>query len=329
MFIRRYGFFTRLAAIVLVLPSFAVSQSPASAASQFKFQNNFWVNLHLFLRAEARRRTVSSLQLVPTSALSADEQKAWNAALDSYTELAKLNLIFDERLIRINNTLAQTGDVATLPPDAVEPAIVAALNRAAPVYRAHMWEQHRRANEEWITKFAPQVRQHAASVTKALAAAYQVSWPVEPILVDLSSESGPHEAYTTAGPTGMAGHTVMAASKLSDPDMNFEIIFHEASHVVDSHLIQTLDAEAARQHVKPPDELWHVLIFYTTGEIVRRELNKQNDPTYKPYAYRVNLYSTTGWDKMRVAIERDWLPYLDGKVELPTALHNLVRDASQ
>ena len=60
---------------------------------------------------------------MPTSALSADEQKAWNAALDSYTELAKLNLIFDERLIRINNTLAQTGDVATLPPDAVEPAL--------------------------------------------------------------------------------------------------------------------------------------------------------------------------------------------------------------
>jgi len=325
---RRVGSVICLAAVVFLFASTSVSRPHPELLSQFKFQNNFWVNLHLFLRSEARRREHKSTPLMP-AALSGEEQKAWAEALDSYTELARLNLIFDTRLIRINNSLAELGDVATLPAGSVELGIVAALNAAAPIYRAHLWEQHRRANEEWIAKFAPMIQQHATSVTKALEAAYQVKWPAEPILVDVTCESGPNEAYTTAGPPGTAGHTVMAASKLSDADMNFETVFHEASHTVDDPIMQMLNAEARRQKLRLPDDLWHVLIFYTTGEIVKRELGKQGDPNYRPYAYRVNLYTSAGWDKMLLALEREWQPYLDGRVEFGSALHNLVRDASE
>jgi hypothetical protein len=300
-----------------------------AAASQFRFQDNFWVNLHHFLRAEARRKMRGDAPVMPTAALPEEQRKTWNAALDSYAGLAKLSLIFDERLIRINNALAVVGDVEKLSSGTVEPEVVAALNAAAPIYRARLWGQHRRANEEWIAKFAPLVHKHAASITKALAAAYQVRWPVKPILADLSCEAGPNLAYTTNGPQGTAGHSVIAPLGASDIDEGFEIVFHEASHTVDDKIIQMVDAEGARQHVKPPKELWHVIIFYTSGEIVKRELGRQGDPTYKPYAYRVNLYGTAGWDKMRVALERDWQPYLDGKVGMSKALHDLVRDAGE
>jgi hypothetical protein len=299
------------------------SQSLPDANSPFHFQNSFWVNLHHFVRSEARNSHV-----LPLSALREEERAAWTMALDAYADLAKQSLIFDERLVRINNALTKAADGGSLPPDLVEPEIATALNAVAPIYRSHLWDQHRRANEQWIAEFRPQVERHAAAVIKALAAAYHVSWPAGPILVDLSCESGPNLAYTTDGPAGTAGHTVIAPTKAAEPDVAFEIVFHEASHTVDAQITQMLDGEGRKQHVKLPAELWHALIFYTTGEIVKRELGKQADPAYKPYAYR-GLYSRSGWEKLRTALERDWQPYLDGKTAFDTALHDLVRDASQ
>ena len=62
-----------------------------------------------------------------------DERSAWDGARDAHTPLAKLSLIFDERLIRINNTLSRAGDVQLLPSGTVEPDVLAVLNAAVPL----------------------------------------------------------------------------------------------------------------------------------------------------------------------------------------------------
>ena len=36
-----------------------------------------------------------------------------------------------------------------------------------------------------------------------------------------------------------------------------------------------------------------------------------------------------GWQRLQKALETDWQPYLDRKVDLKTAMRNLVRDASE
>lgn len=307
-----------------------LAQPPSGDRPIFRFQSNFWVNLHHFVRADSRRRSTGGAPLLPLSDLRGGERASWTAALDAYADLAKASLIFDEHLIGINSALAAIGDVPSLPPGTIEPRIAAALNAAAPVYRAHLWERHQRDNQRWIDEFRPVVERHAAAVTKALAAAYHVTWPSAPILVDLSCDAGPNEAYTTGGPKGTAGHTVIAPLKAEDRDVGFEIVFHEASHTVDDQIVKTLDAEAARQHVKIPESLWHVLLFFTSGEVVKREMGKQGDPFYQPYADRFDLYGkAAGWDRMRAALERDWLPYLDGKAAFDSAVRDLVRDAAR
>jgi hypothetical protein len=68
------------------------------------------------------------------------------------------------------------------------------------------------------------------------------------------------------------------------------------------------------------------MIFYTVGEMTRRELGKGGNAAYKPYAYRYQLY-TGGWQRLRDALERDWRPYLDGQTSWDDALAALVRDA--
>jgi hypothetical protein len=323
-------FLARAAILCLAAMPVGLAQAPAGDRPLFRFQSNFWVNLHHFVRADSRRRSIPGAPLLPLSELSADERASWNAALDAYANLAKANLVFDERLIALNNALSALGDSPALPPGTVEPKIAAALNGAAPVYRAHLWEHHRRDNERWIAGFRPLVEHHAAAVTKALAAAYHVTWPSAPILVDLSCDAGPNLAYTTGGPPGTSGHTVIAPLQAADRDVGFEIVFHEASHTVDDQIVKTLDAEAARQHVGIPTDLWHAVIFFTSGEVVKRELGKQGDPSYKPYAYRFDLYGKTAkWDLMRAALERDWQPYLEGKSNFETAIRDLVHDAGR
>ena len=294
-------------AVAAALPLCAQQAEPL-----FRFQSNFWVNLHHFVRAEARRRSQGEKPVVELPA----------AALDAYSDLAKAALMFNARLIRINNALATvSGD--ELPPGTVDPEIEAALKAAAPVYRAKLWDRHRGDNEEWIVAHAPLVQKHAASMIHGLAAAYRVTWPDGPILVDLAPDSGPDEAYTTGGPPGTGGHTVIAPLRLADPNKAFELVFHEASHTVDDQIMKRLDQEG-----KPPRDLWHVLIFYTSGELAKRELGKQNDAAYRTYAER-GLYEKAGWQKMHEALQRDWQPWLDGKTGFDDAVRALVRDTSK
>lgn len=110
----------------------------------FTFQTDFWVNLHLVLRAESRRRRLNAPQQMNSATLSREEAAAWSASLDAYDDIAQLNSLFDERLISLVNRVAQSPETRVLGPIKGEGSIVDALNRAAPVYRAHLWPEDRK-----------------------------------------------------------------------------------------------------------------------------------------------------------------------------------------
>jgi hypothetical protein len=269
-----------------------------SAEPQFRFQNNIWVNLHHFLRGEARRRSLGQPPALALSGLHEADRAAWTAALDAYGDFAKRNLIFDERLVRINNALASQEDADALPASLVEPGALTALNRASSIYRKSMWAAHRRMNDEWIGRVRPLVEQHAPALIQALTDAYHVRWPTGPIIVEASNDAGPNLAYTTDGPEGAAAHTTIASTKDAEIDVAFETVFHEASHSVDSQIMRFVDEEGAKQRVKPPPDLWHGIIFFTVGELVKRELHRGQRPAASPT--RTGLVCTTGDGKTSV-----------------------------
>jgi hypothetical protein len=83
-----------------------------------------------------------------------------------------------------------------------------------------------------------------------------------------------------------------------------------------------------------PRDLWHALLFYTTGEVVRRAVadGKLNYPEstppkfpafYTPYAYRNGLY-TRGWENYQRVLETYWQPYLDGKTDFNHSINAVV-----
>ena len=315
-----------VAAIAIVVPSRAADPT-------FRFQNNFWVNLHHVLRGEARRRTAQMATGVKADALTEAERVAWTSALDGYADNAKRDLLFDDALRRITNALAVVADELALDPmpAAIDDATSRALTRAAPIYRAHYWSAQRQLNDRWIAALQPLLAAHGSGMSAAIARTYRVEWPAAPIIVDAAAEAGPFGGYTIDGPDGTAAHTIIEASNPEyQGDMAFEMLFHEASHAraIGGRIIAAINAEAARQHVTAPRDLWHTVIFYTAGELARRELGKTGDAQYQAYAYRYGVY-TRGWQPLRDALERDWQPYLDGRLGFDEALTALVRDTTR
>jgi hypothetical protein len=315
--------------VLLAGPSLGVSGRALSQGEQrFVFRNGFWTNLHHALLADAGRRAQQEALALPLDGLSGGEAQAWSAALDAYDTFKGRSVIFDDELVQINDAL--TGIPDDRSPTGLASAMTAVLAAAAPVYRRHAWASQRRVNSDWIAAIEPIVERHAVSVTDAIAAAYRTTWPARPIVVDVTSDADVHGGYTTTrGPSGAAGHTTIASpdEKLQG-DMAVEIIFHEASHTIDDRIVKIIDDECARQHVRAPPNLWHALLFFTAGEMVRRDLGKSNDPSYQPYADRFGVYER-GWQVYRTALGRDWLRYLRGTETFDAALAALIRDSAR
>jgi hypothetical protein len=297
--------------------------------SVFIFQSNFWVNLHHFLRGESRRHSLGNPLELSLSALKMEERGAWEHALDAYSDLTKRSLIFDQSLVKIDNTLARSSDTSTIRSEAIDSKITDALNGAAPVYRAHRWEQDRKENERWIAEKSPLILQHAARLKKAIANVFGAVPPDGPLLVDLARDTGPTLAYTTDGPPGTAGHTVIAPQQNVDSDVALDTIFHEVSHTMDDQITRLVDNEGSQQGVMVPADLWHALTLYTTGVLVKRELRGSSDLTpYLPDQNRIKMFARDPWPRFLIALQKYWQPYLDGRIPQKAALHDLVREVA-
>jgi hypothetical protein len=314
------------ALLVLVsVASGAIAQAQTRTA-RFVFQNNFWLNLHQFVRGEAYRRSVNAAPGLDPASLNDADRATWIAAVDAYADFAKRDVLFDPALRTLNNALVAMRDVAQLPDGVVDPATTKTLNAAAPIYRARTWPARQRDNDAWIAGARALVEEHGAAMSAALAKAYHITWPGEPVLVDAVGEIGPNSAVTHDGLPGFAAHTQASAASLrSTGDAPLELLFHEAGHIlpIGGRITAMINEEAARQKLEPPPDLWHLVMIYTSGVVAKRELANTGHPGYRTYGERYPTMPAA----VREAFEGSWQPYLDGKTPFEQELHDLVRDA--
>jgi hypothetical protein len=76
-----------------------------------------------------------------------------------------------------------------------------------------------------------------------------------------------------------------------------------------------------RAAVAAPRDLWHAIIFATSSELTRRALLARGVPDYVPSS--IDLF-TRVWPRYREAVEKNWLPYLDGQGTREDAIDHLV-----
>jgi hypothetical protein len=74
---------------------------------------------------------------------------------------------------------------------------------------------------------------------------------------------------------------------------------------------------AALAGVRMPDDLWHAVLFYITGETVRSVLAEAGTTGYTPMIYEI--FGRSPWGAHRASIETAWKPYVEGKRTLPQA----------
>ena len=348
-----------LLAIFALLPTRATAQisdnSTYGPLPVFEFHSSFWVNLHHTLYQEAKFRTTSSADQNNSSAknrptlktspdartpLTSAEQRAWNEALNYYSaNYIDKDLLFTTELILIKNQLGDfdgcdelSGRKKKTCDAGLPPNLTHVLEGAAAVYRVHDWPNHDRANRRWIFRVAPLVREQGVGLSQRLADIYQTKWPKEKIRVEVCVYANRSGAYTTLDPLRV---TISGTDPRNQGSAALEVLFHEASHGIADPVQQAIIREC-RQHQKPiPRDLWHALIFYTTGEVIRPVMTAASATAeaisdsaipgggYTPYAVREGLYQR-GWDGYLKLLTKFWQPYLEGKSTFDDSIARMV-----
>jgi hypothetical protein len=307
---RKHVAFPTLIAITacFCLVSIRADSRASSASTFFEFHSGFWLNLHLTLYQQSQ---------------AAKADPAWAAAMAYYkANIASRNLLFDDMLVMVKDNLeAQELSRSLMPTKQLAAAWIAVLEETAPSYRANLWQKHDWANKQWIEHAALLVERHGSSLIRELPKIYQADWPPQPIRVDTAEYASWAGAYTTNDPTRI---TVSSTDAANQNDAALEVLFHEASHSISGKLERSISAACKQQNVLlPRRDLWHAVLFYTTGELMRREI-----PAYTPYATANGLWKRA-WPMYLEPLERDWRPYLDGATSFDAATAAIVKDVGQ
>jgi hypothetical protein len=305
----------------------------------FELHSGFWMNLHHTLYQQARQqrdKQGGAPKAMPASRLSDAERRTWDAAVAYYVaNYSGKDLLFSTEMILLKNQLGDFEDCDELSGTSkktcdagLPPKITQVLDSAAPVYRAHWWLEQDRANRKWIAAVSPLVRNRGLELAQRLAEIYQTKWPAEKIRVDVSPYANSAGAYTTLDPLRV---TISSIDARNQGNAALEVLFHEASHGI-AEPVQAAIVRECRQRDKPiPRDLWHALIFYTTGEVIRPVMTSAvtgasgdaPGEEYTPYAVREGLY-TRGWDAYLKLLTRFWQPYLEGKSTFDDAIARMV-----
>jgi hypothetical protein len=311
----------------------------------FELHSGFWINLHhtLYLQARQSRDDRASSGAVAhatdTTHRTANERASWEAAVAYYqANYADKDLLFNTELIQLKNQLGEFEGCNELSGAKVKtcnaglpPKLTQVLESAAVVYRAHEWRDHDRANRAWIAVAAPLVREKGLGLAERLSEVYQTHWPRQKIRVDVTAYANWAGAYTTLDPLRVV---IASTDPRNQGNAALEILFHEASHGIAEPVQLAINRECRQRDKAIPRDLWHALLFYTTGEVIKTAMDTSTGNAsqgssgsvgteYMPYAFRERLYQR-GWDDYLKLLTRFWQPYLEGKATFDDAIAHMV-----
>jgi hypothetical protein len=294
----------------------SAADTPVAEVSQLRLYSSLWQNLHhfLYVSASAARKGPGrplAMPLPPGSdvSMSPTDKATWDQAVAVYErEFASRDLLFDNAMTGIKLGLVDRDDQLTGAP--FDDELKTLLRTAAPIYRKYWWPAHDAANRAWIEDAVRRTTKYAPAIIPRLTALYGVPWFSGPVRVDVVRVSKSQGAYTSLNPT----HIVVASADRSyEQWSSVEMLFHESSHGLIQKVSAAVNGAVAASN-KRANDLWHVVLFYTAGEVTRQELAKDG-VTYAPYLYATGLFDRA-WPGFRAPVEQHVQAYIDGKTTL-------------
>jgi hypothetical protein len=286
----------------------------------FAFHSAFLMNLHHFLYDMAVHKEKLAT-VVWEQAPTADELRALSGAIAFYrTHYAALGIREAPLLIGIKLGLSGAADDVkragglNLPRE-----LEAVLDAAAPAYARCLWPVHDRSNRAWIARAAALDTAYGAEVQAGIERQMDAVFRTEPLRTDLVFETGSRQgAYTDEQiviPSGRRDYQDLAS---------LEMLYHEASHTGVTLIMEdAIDVRLKATGRSPESDLWHVVQFYTVGEVTREVLARHGQPGYQPYADKRGLYAGY-WAPYMAVIETVWREHMAGKMDLEHAAAGMV-----
>lgn len=277
-----------------------VAESPEG---HFAFHSDPRVNLHHFLYHWSRqtlagdRRLRGRLAIDPVD-LSVDlgeDRETWERAATAYLSLAEQDLLFGQGAYRVKRVMAG------FDPPAADDPLVEAVETGLPVYLRHWWPRHDASNRATIADLLGRLADHETTMAEGMVRWLRSGWPETAIRTDVVAYSHFLSAYTTDRPPHIV--TSSTAADL-EGDKGLEILFHEASHSspLGDNLRPTSLAVAEEMGVEEGN-LWHWMIFYSSGEVAREVLGDD----YQTYA-EAGLWGRGTLGSYRDALAACWRP---------------------
>ena len=239
--------------------------------------------------------------------LTADEARIWAASVVAYDAARGRSLLFDAGLVAVRDWAAGIADLAAIP--SADRPLAAAIDSSLPVYLRRWWPEHDRRSRAWIASVAPMLDDVEEAVIPRLEAVYGGMWPAGRIPVDVMVHANDVGAYSVGGRV-----TISSGNRNIIMPHAVDLVFHEASHVDDLEMpLTSTVAEAFRAAGgEAPERLWHDVIFFTTGEILRDVLEERGQLRFRPYAEATGVYARgERWATELPALRRHWLPFLE------------------
>jgi len=308
------------AAAPAAVPGVAAS-SPFLTSELFAFHSEPAMNLHHFLfrwatlEAPPGTRTPhfpeiplweSDRQLWED--LTDDERATWTRTLDFYREhLIGRSLLFDGDLVAIRDALTGKGSRDRVAEE--KRGVFEHLDGCLPIYQHHWWPRHDRINRDWVVAMVPLLVRHEREIASRIAAAYEAEWPSPPNRIDVLAYSNRVSAYTTSEPHS----SISSAEPSLALPWGFEILFHEHSHsnALEQPLRAIVHGAFEPHQLRPPRNLWHVLLFATAGEVVRSVRVAAGEADYVPYGPKNRVFHSREVDRRAwQAVEEHWYPAL-------------------
>jgi hypothetical protein len=327
--------------IVLVLGTGASlaqtpEQAPVATTPHFAFYSDFETNLNdaLIAAGNARKHAKGELfhagpEVACFDALAPSARAAWDRVVDYYAEIVSPGRFTDRPQYLLRAYLAGFPD---RPTDASSRQFVdiAAIFReaAAPAFSACRWSALDGKNRHWIGALVPRLAAYEQTIASRLEALYQKRWTGLPIRVDVVETVDWSGANTIILEPG-GGHILV--SNENDLPHALEVVFHEASHLLMDRrdpVQEALEGAAKSLGVELPADLWHVVLFYMTGETVSEILDAAGEPGYTPMLDEIAARNRR-WDGYRKLIAGVWPAYMQGTQPLTDAAADLVRALPQ
>jgi len=293
----------------------------------YSFQSNAQLNAHLYLYNRAmgcKYKKVHQDSLAYYSfkdklkLLKAADLATLNSVVMFYRDsLTSKDVLFDSLMRDLTDQLT----LGAVPKTGWQVKTLSMIKIFQPYFTKLYWKDIETDNKAWVTANKEQIVKQEINVVPELERIYQTKLPASKIIIDLSCYATWAGAYSYKD--GFCHVIFASAHGANKGDLATEVVFHETSHFLVDKVNEKLAELSKGKDIKAGINLWHNMIFYTTGYVVEKEYAKEGKMFFP---YYVQMKFEEKFPDFKIAVEackEYWNQYITGQLGFEEALKNI------